>query len=47
MLIGFGIKIELPIIRILSHLLERSEQVLEAVRGECRLAKDTHDVELF
>lgn len=47
MLIAFGIKIELPIIRILSHLLERSKQVLEAVRGECRLAKDTHDVELF
>ena len=43
MLIGFEIKIELRIIRILSLLLERSEQVLEAVRGECRLAKDTHD----
>lgn len=41
MSIVFGIKIELPIIRILCLLLERSEQVLEAVRGECRLAKDT------
>ena len=43
MLIKFEVKIELSVIRILSVLLERSEQVLDAVRGECRLAKDTHD----
>ena len=43
MLIKFEVKIELPIIRILSLLFERSEQVLDAVRGECRLAKDAHD----
>ena len=43
MLIEFEVKIELPIIRILCLLLERLEQVLDAVRGECRLAKDTHD----
>ena len=44
MLIKFEVKIELSVIRILSVLLERSEQVLDAVRGECRLAKDTHDL---
>ena len=43
MLIEFEVKIELPIIRILRLLLEGSEQFLDAVRGECRLAKDTHD----
>ena len=44
MLIKFEVKIELPIIR-LGSLLERLEQVLDAVRGERRLAKDTHDLE--
>ena len=43
MLIKFEVKIELSVIRILSLLFERSEQVLDAVSGECRLAKDTHD----
>ena len=42
MLIKFEVKIELPIIR-LDSLFERLEQVLDAVRGERRLAKDTHD----
>lgn len=44
MLIKIEVKIELPIIR-LGSLLERLEQVLDAVRGERRLAKDTHDLE--
>ena len=42
MLIKFEIKIELPIIWLSSNL-ERLEQVLDAVRGERRLTKDTHD----
>jgi len=42
MLIKFEVKIELPIIW-LGSLLERLEQVLDTVRGERRLAKDTHD----
>ena len=42
MLIKFEVKIELPIIR-LGSLFERLEQVLDAVRGERRLTKDTHD----
>lgn len=42
MLIRFEVKIELPIIR-LGSLLERLEQVLDAVRGKRRLTKDTHD----
>ena len=44
MLIELEVKIELSIIW-LTILLERLEQVLDAVRGECRLAKDTHDFE--
>ena len=44
MLIIFEVKIELPII-LLGSLSERFEQVLDAVRGEHRLAKDTHDLE--
>ena len=44
MLIGFEVKIELPIIGIIS-LLKREEKVSDAVRGEHRLAKDTHDLE--
>ena len=44
MLIIFEVKIELPIIR-LGSLSERLKQVLDAVRGEHRLAKDTHDLE--
>ena len=43
MLIKFEVKIELSVISILCLLFERSEQFLDAVRGECRLAKDTHD----
>ena len=34
---------KLSIIRLLCLLPKRLEQVLDAVRGECRLAKDTHD----
>jgi len=44
MLIKFEVKIELPIIW-LGSLFERLEQVLDAVRGERRLTKDTHDLE--
>ena len=44
MLIGFEVKIELPIIGIIS-LLKREEKVSDAVRGEHRLSKDTHDLE--
>ena len=43
MLIKFEVKIELSVIRIFRLLFERSEQVLDAVNGECRFAKDTHD----
>ena len=43
MLIKYEVKIELPIIR-LGSLFERLEQVLDAVRGERRLTKDTHDL---
>ena len=43
MLIKCEVKIELPIIR-LGSLFERLEQVLDAVRGERRLTKDTHDL---
>ena len=39
MLIKFEVKIELPIIRFDSLLLERFEQVHDAVHGERRLAK--------
>ena len=44
MLIKFEVKIELHIIW-LGSLFERLEQVLDAVRGERRLTKDTHDLE--
>ena len=44
MLIEFEVKIELPIIGIIC-LLKREEEPLDAVRGEYRLAKDTHDLE--
>ena len=44
MLIGFEVKIEQPIIGIIS-LLKREEKVSDAVRGEHRLAKDTHALE--
>lgn len=43
MLIKFEVKTELSVIRIFRLLLERLEQVKDAVRGECRLAKDAHD----
>ena len=42
MLIRFEVKIELPVIW-LGSLFERFEQVLDAVRGERRLAKNTHN----
>ncbi len=44
MLIKFEVKIELPIFRF-GSLSERLKQVLDAVRGERRFAKDTHDLE--
>ena len=43
MLIEFKVKIELPV-GLIFLPFERLEQVLDAVRGECRLAKDTHDL---
>lgn len=43
MLIKFEVKTELSVIQIFRLLLERLEQVNDAVRGECRLAKDAHD----
>ena len=43
MLIKFKVKTELSVIRIFRLQLERLEQVTDAVRGECRLAKDAHD----
>ena len=43
MLIKFEVKIELSVISVLCLLLERLEQILDDVSGECRLAKDTHD----
>ena len=42
MFIKNEVKIELPIIW-LDSLPERHKQFLDAVRGECRLTKDTHD----
>ena len=42
MLIKFEVKIELSIVG-LDSLLKRLEQVQDAIHGECRLAKDTHD----
>ena len=43
MLIKFEVKIELSVLCVFSLLLERLKQVLDAVRGECRLAKDAHE----
>ena len=44
MLIRSEVQIELPIL-CFSSLLERLEQVLDVVRGERRLAKNTHNLE--
>ena len=44
MLIEFEVKIELPINCICS-LFDRHKEVSDAVHGECRLTKDTHDLE--
>ena len=44
MLIIFEVKIELPVIQLFS-LPERQQKVSDVIRGECRLAKDTHDFE--
>lgn len=43
MLIKFEIKTQLSVIRIFHLMLERLEQIKDAVRDECRLAKDAHD----
>ena len=43
MLIKFEVQTELSVIRIFRFLLEKLEQITDAVRGECRLAKDAHD----
>ena len=45
MLIKFEVNMKLSVICLLCLLSERLEQVLDAVRGERRLAKDTHDLE--
>ena len=37
MLIKFEIQTELSVIRIFRFLLEKLEQITDAVRGECRL----------
>lgn len=44
MLIEFEVKIELPINCICS-LFDRHKEVSDAVHGECRLTKDTHNLE--
>ena len=44
MLIVYKFKRELSIGLVILLLLERLEQVSDAVRGECRFAKDTHDL---
>ena len=44
MLIRFEVQIELPIIRF-DSILERLEQIMDAVHGKRRLAKDSHDLE--
>ena len=43
MLIKFEVNMKLSVICLLCLLSERLEQVLDAVCGECRLTKDTHD----
>ena len=43
MLIKFEVNMKLSVISLLCLLSERFEQVSDAVRGECRLTKDTHD----
>lgn len=43
MLIKFEVNTELYVIRIFRLRLDRLEQVTDAVRGECRLAKDAYD----
>ena len=45
MLIKFEVNMKLSVICLLHLLSERLEQVLDAVRGERRLTKDTHDLE--
>ena len=45
MLIEFEVKKELPVGLFIILLLERLEQVLDAVRGECRFAKYAHNLE--
>lgn len=42
MLIKFEDQTELSVIRIFRFLLEKLEQITDAVRGECRLAKDVN-----
>ena len=44
MLIVYKFKRELPVGLVILLLLERLEQVSDAVCGECRFAKDTHDL---
>ena len=45
MLIVYELKIELPIGLVIRLLLNRQEQISDDVRCECRLAKDTHNLE--
>ena len=45
MLIAFEVKIKLPIILLVGFPFKGLEQVSDAVCGECRLAKDTHNLD--
>ena len=45
MLIKFEVNMKLPVICFLCLLSERFKEVTDAVCGERRLAKDTHDFE--
>lgn len=43
MSIKFEVQAELSVTRIFRLLLDRLEQITDAVRGECRFTKDAHD----
>lgn len=47
MLIEFEVKRELPIGLVIPLPLERLEQILDAVRGECRFAKYAHNLKYW
>mgnify|MGYP006988836787 CR=1 FL=1 len=43
MLIKFEVNMKLSVICLICLLPERLEQVLDTIRGKCRLAKDAHN----